>query len=195
MLTPTLPVAFTGAPGAYSEEAARRLFGPTAPTLTCRDLAEALDAVRTRRASHAVVPVENSMTGYFPGVVESLTDRPDAWVVGELVLPIRHALLGVRGARLDELAVVTSHQSALAQCRDWLRRLDVATRPSADTVTPSARRSLRWAGKPPPERGLIRPLALSTRNQGSLEPLGRARSACPTCRACRGRPASFAIWP
>ena len=130
---PVLPVAFTGAPGAYSQEAARRFFGRTHPTLTCADFQDAVGALVDGRASRAVVPVENSITGSFAGVPEALT-RIEVQVLGEIVLPIRHCLLGAPGARLEDLAVVRSHPTALSQCRDWLASWGVATRVSPDTA-------------------------------------------------------------
>jgi len=132
-LSTILPVAFSGAPGAYSEEAALRHFGPGAPTLTCPTAADAILAVDDGRAGHAVVAVENSITGPFAGVAEALFDCQVS-AVGEVILPIRHCLLGAQGARLDEIAVVTSHQIALSQCRDFLARWGVATRTSTDTA-------------------------------------------------------------
>lgn len=132
-LTSVLPVAFSGAPGAYSEEAALRHFGPGAPTLTCSTAADAIAAVADSRAGHAVIPVENSITGPFAGVAEALFEA-DVHVVSEVLLPIRHCLLAAPGARLDEIAVVTSHQIALSQCRDFLARWGVATRTATDTA-------------------------------------------------------------
>jgi prephenate dehydratase len=130
---PVLPVAFPGAPGAYSQEAARLFFDATYPTLTCGSSADAVQAVCARRASHAVVPVENSITGAFAGVPEALRGSVLV-IVGEVDLAMRHCLLGAPGARLDELAVVRSHPTALAQCRDWLAGWGVATRPASDTA-------------------------------------------------------------
>lgn len=131
-LTGVLPVAFTGAPGAYSEEAARRFFGRNAATLTCASAGEALDSIGTGRAARAVFPVENTVTGGYDGIVEALATR--GGVVGEIVLPIRHCLLAVPGTRLSELQEVVSHRSALIHCRDWLANWGVATRESTDTA-------------------------------------------------------------
>ena len=131
--TGILPVAFSGAPGAYSEEAARRFFGPGIPTLTCRSGPESVRAVTEGRAAYAVVSVENSITGPFAGVAESLCEHPLA-LLGEVVLPIRHCLLAAPGTRLEDVSVVTSHPSALSQCRDWLAGWGVATRPMSDTA-------------------------------------------------------------
>lgn len=133
MVSRNLPVAFSGAPGAYSEEAALRYFGAQTPTLTCESAKDALEAVAAGRAQHAVVPVENSVTGFFDGLVEALSERSELGVVGEVELPIRHCLMSVPGVHLEEIAVVTSHQSALSQCRDWLTSVGVSTRPAANT--------------------------------------------------------------
>jgi len=133
MVSKTLPVAFSGAPGAYSEEAALRYFGAKALTLTCETTRDALAAVCEGRASHAVVPVENTVTGFFDGLVEALSERSELGVVGEVELPIRHCLMAVPGTHLEDIAVVTSHQSALSQCRDWLTSVGVSTRPAPDT--------------------------------------------------------------
>lgn len=128
-----LPIAFSGAPGSYSEEAARRFFGQGEPTLTCDDARASIEAVATGRARRAVVAVENSITGCFAGVADALCDRPLS-VHGEVLLPIRHCLLGAPGTRVDEVSVVTSHPMALAHCRDWLARAGVATRTMPDTA-------------------------------------------------------------
>ena len=133
MVSTNLPIAFSGAPGAYSEEAALRFFGTKTLTLTCASSRDALAAVSEGRARHAVVPVENTVTGFFDGLVEALSERSELGVVGEVELPIRHCLMAVPGTRLDDVAVVTSHQSALSQCRDWLTSVGVSTRPAADT--------------------------------------------------------------
>ena len=132
-----LPVAFSGAPGAYSEQAARRFFGPRSATLTCGAGADALQAVAGGRARNAVLPVENTITGCFAGLTEELFQH-DVAVVGEVLVPIRHCLLGAPGSQLDDIAVVTSHPSALAQCRDWLATWGVATRPAPDTAAAAA---------------------------------------------------------
>ncbi len=133
MVTPILPVAYSGAPGAYSHQAAQRFFGSGRATLTCESARAALQAVGEGRAAAAVLPVENTVTGRYAGLVEAVSELETLGVVGEVVLPIRYCLMAVPGARLDDLALVTSHASALSQCRDWLAELGVATRPSSDT--------------------------------------------------------------
>lgn len=141
---PVLPAAFTGAPGAYSQEAARRFLGPSHPTLTCGNAEHAVAAVRDGRAGWVVLPVENSITGGFAGLPEALRSA-DLVMLGEVDLAVRHCVLAAPGARLDDIAVVRSHPTALAQCRDWLARWGVATRVSADTA--EAARELSRTGE------------------------------------------------
>jgi prephenate dehydratase len=141
---PQLPAAFTGAPGAYSQEAARRFLGSNHPTLTCGNASDAVAALRAGRAGHAVLPVENSITGGFAGVPEALREA-DLAIVGEVELAVRHCLLAVPGTRLEDVAVVRSHPTALAQCRDWLAQWGVATRVSGDTA--EAARELSRSGE------------------------------------------------
>ncbi len=133
MSTDLLPVSFCGAPGAYSEEAARRFFGAGCTTLTSADLAGTFEAVEDGRARAAVVAVENSVTGCFPGLADALVGRALA-ISGEIVLPLRHCLMGVPGARMEGVTEVVSHPSALGQCRDWIARSGLATRSSEDTA-------------------------------------------------------------
>ncbi len=135
LLPGLLPIAFTGAPGAYSEQAARRYFGPGATTLTCPSAVEALARVAAQQAGGAVFPVENTVTGGYEHIVEALTGLgPDLAIVGELSMPIRHCLLAAPGARLSELREVVSHPSALVHCRDWLANWGVSTREATDTA-------------------------------------------------------------
>ena len=73
--------AYQGAPGAYSEEAAHRLLGPTASMLPRRSLEHVFEAVSAGGARHGVVPVENTLSGTVPNVYELLLSH-DLRVVG-----------------------------------------------------------------------------------------------------------------
>ena len=128
-----LPVSFCGAPGAFSEEAARRYFGAVCSTLTSSGLEAALGAVEDGRCKAAVIAVENSITGTFTGFADALADRK-LEITGEVVLPIRHCLMAVPGSRLEGLTEVISHPSALGQCRDWIAKVGLAQRASDDTA-------------------------------------------------------------
>lgn len=113
--------AYQGAPGAYSEQAARALLGSTARLMPCATLEQAVDAVVDGRALHAVVPVEDALSGSVPAVYEILLSR-NLVVTGETVMNIDHVLVAQPGATLRNIRRVMSHPIALAQCSDFFRQ-------------------------------------------------------------------------
>ena len=78
-------------------------------------------AVQGGRAAGAVLPLENSLGGTVGEAVDALLHTELA-VVAELLLPVRHQLLGVPGASLETIEQVASQQPALAQCEAFLAR-------------------------------------------------------------------------
>ena len=56
------------------------------------------DALESEAADRAVVPVENSLDGVIERNYDLMLRHPNIHVVGELLLPINHCWLEVRGA-------------------------------------------------------------------------------------------------
>ena len=54
------PIAFQGARGAFSEEAARKLLGPRVAVLPCERFEDVFRSLQEGRAEGAVVPIENT---------------------------------------------------------------------------------------------------------------------------------------
>ncbi len=130
-------VAFQGARGAFSEEAAVALFGDRVE-LVPRPTFEALfAAVGEGRADCALVPLENTIAGSVHRSYELLLSSA-LYISGEVIIPVRHYLIGCAGARLEEIRTVESHPVALAQCARFfaahpeIRRL--ATEDTAGSV-------------------------------------------------------------
>jgi prephenate dehydratase len=113
--------AYQGAPGAYSEQAAQTLLGMEARLMPCATLEQAFEAVEDGRANHAVVPVENAISGTVPQVYELLLEH-DLLVSGETVINIDHVLVAPPGTKRRDLSRVLSHPIALAQCADFFRQ-------------------------------------------------------------------------
>jgi prephenate dehydratase len=114
-----LKVAFQGVHGAYSEDAARQHFGEEVETLPCAEFIDLFAAVDEGRATHGVLPVENTIEGSVT-VANDLLLESDLSVVGEILLPIRHCLIGQPEASLSDIRRVYSHPQALGQCRNYL---------------------------------------------------------------------------
>ena len=113
--------AYQGAPGAFSEDAARALVGDDVPLLPCWKFEDVFLAVESGRAAHGVLPIENTLAGSVQASYDLLAER-SLTIAGETVQRIRHALLAPRGSGVGALRQVLSHPVALAQCEGFFRR-------------------------------------------------------------------------
>jgi len=114
-------IAFQGATGAYSEAAALKAW-PHAETVPLDSFDDVFAAVAAGRASHGILPVENSIGGSIHRNYDLLLDH-DLPIVGEVELPVIHNLLALPGVGLPDVRRVFSHPQALAQCERFLRTL------------------------------------------------------------------------
>jgi prephenate dehydratase len=131
----TLRVAFAGERGAFAEEAAHAIW-PDVDTLSVRSVADVTRTVQHGDADAGILPVENSVAGGVTAAYDALNDAEGLHAIAETILEVRQCLVGIPGATIDGLRVVTSHPVALAQCSAFLRGLnDVSEQPASDTAT------------------------------------------------------------
>jgi prephenate dehydratase len=111
-------VAFQGERGAFSEEAARKLVGPRIEVLPCPRFEDAFRSLKERRATGAVVPIENTLAG---SVHENydLLQRFQLPIVAETSVRIMHNLIALKPVKFSEIRRVFSHPVALNQCQDF----------------------------------------------------------------------------
>jgi prephenate dehydratase len=128
-----MKVAYQGEPGAYSERAVRSVFADADP-LPCDTVRHAFSRVTSGEASFGVVPLENSQAGSVNETYELLANSSLLRIVGEAVVRVDHALLGVPGARLEDVRRARSHWQALAQCEDFLSAMRIEPVPEHDTA-------------------------------------------------------------
>jgi len=114
-------IAYQGEPGAYSEAAALR-FAPSTDLLPCRSFDEVVAAVTDGRATHGILPMENSIGGSIHRNYDLLVEH-ELPIVGEVELMVDHCLLALPGTRLEDVKVVYSHPQALAQCERALEEM------------------------------------------------------------------------
>jgi len=125
-------IASQGEPGAYSEAAAL-LFSPHTETLPCKTFDEVFDAVLHKRATHGIVPMENSIGGTIHRNYDLLVDH-EIPITGEVELDVIHCLQALPGTRIEDVKIVYSHQQALAQCERYLKDLGVTVEAVYDTA-------------------------------------------------------------
>lgn len=110
-----MQIAIQGESGSFSHEAALK-FESQAAIVPCSFSAEVFAQVVGGKVDAAVIPIENSLAG---SVVEhyDLLLTQEVAVERELLLRIRHNLIGVPGTSIERVHRVYSHPVALAQCR------------------------------------------------------------------------------
>jgi chorismate mutase / prephenate dehydratase len=113
-----LRVAFLGPEYSYTHLAAAGRFGASATFVPADSIAGVFAAIDAGQAELGVVPVENSTEGSVTLTLDLLIDTP-LQIVGELMLPVRHALLSLSGERAA-IRKIISHQQSLGQCRAYL---------------------------------------------------------------------------
>jgi hypothetical protein len=152
-------LAYQGEPAAYSEAAALQYGGPHAETLPCQSFEDVFDAVSLRKATHGVVPLENSIGGTIHRNYDLLLDH-DLTISGEVELDVVHCLQALPGTKIGDIKVVYSHPQALAQCERYLKDLGASVEAVYDTAggrNSSPRRKLAGAAAlavTPRRRGL-----------------------------------------
>lgn len=114
-------IVFQGLEGAYSQQAMEKFFGENCDSFHVDSWKDAMNAIKDRRADYAVLPIENSSAGIVSENYDLLVEY-DNYIVGEQILKVNHALLGVEGAEESDITSVFSHKQSLMQCSDFLEQ-------------------------------------------------------------------------
>jgi prephenate dehydratase len=133
---PAGTIAFQGEPGAYSDLACRHVF-PAMTTLPCAAFEDAFAAVREGRAGLAMLPIENSVAGRVADIHHLMPDS-GLFIIAEHFERVKHHLLALPGAGLDQIRTVRSHVHALSQCRNFIRAQGLLPVVRADTAGSAA---------------------------------------------------------
>ncbi len=134
-------IAYQGEPGANSHIACADVY-PGWETLPCASFEDAFTAITEGRADLGMIPIENSLAGRVADIHHFLPDS-GLNIIGEYFLPIHFHLLGLKGAKIEDLRSVYSHVHALGQCRKIIKRLGLKAVTTGDTAG-SAREVAEW---------------------------------------------------
>ena len=114
-------IALQGEIGSFSEMAALQYFGTDIAIIPCASFEEVAQAVNTKKADYAILPIENSQTGGINNVHDLLLNV-NLFAIGEVKLKIEHCLIGHHGMEAGQIEKIYSHPQALAQCEKYLLR-------------------------------------------------------------------------
>ena len=126
-------VAFQGERGAFSEDAATKLFGTNIDFVPRMSLREVFELVTQDKVEFGVVPLENSQAGSINDTYDLLLVYP-LNVFAEVILKVSHCLMALPGEKLEDIRTIYSHPQALAQCDEFLSKLKVEIVPNYDTA-------------------------------------------------------------
>ncbi len=127
-------VAFQGAVGAYSEEAAVHFFSSSTNVKPCESLEEVFKAVeQDDEVQFGIAPIENSLEGSISQTYDLLLDS-SLKVCGEIELKVSHCLIANPRATLSSIKKIYSHPQALGQCQAFIKHLNCELIPTYDTA-------------------------------------------------------------
>jgi len=115
-----IKIAYSGVEGAFAYIAAARIF-PEGNYVSYPDFKSAYNAVADGECDCAVLPIENSYAGEV-GQVMDLMFKGSLYVNGVYDLQIKQNLLGIQGARVEDIKCVVSHPQALSQCAAYIKK-------------------------------------------------------------------------
>lgn len=113
-------VACQGVQGAYSQEASERFFKMPKIIYT-KNFKGVFAAIDKGLCRYGVLPIENSTAGSVNQVYDLLKSY-DFHIVKSMRVKIEHCLLVNKGVQKSDIKEVISHEQALSQCDDYLRR-------------------------------------------------------------------------
>lgn len=113
------PIAYSGEPGAFAEDAVIAAFGD-AERSGLAGFRAVFEAVTAATARAGVVPIESLVGGTVREVYDLLLEF-ELGIVGEVVVPVELCLAALPGERLEDVERVYSHVQALGQAERFLR--------------------------------------------------------------------------
>src|SRR5580698_4474956 len=114
-------IAFQGARGAFSEEAARKLVGADIAVLPCERFEDVFKNLKSGAVAGAAVPIENTLAGSVHENYDHLVSF-ELPIVAETSVRIVHNLMAPQGVPFSKIRRVFSHPVALNQCLDFFAK-------------------------------------------------------------------------
>lgn len=114
-------IVYLGPEGSYSNQAMDDYFGKEVNSFPAGSFREIMEAIQSGKAEYGVLPIENTSTGGITDIYDLLAEYEN-YIIGEHVVKIQHALLGVEGAKIEEIRTVYSHQQGIKQCNQFLEQ-------------------------------------------------------------------------
>ena len=126
-----MKIAYQGIEGSYSESCAKVMY-PDSKTIPCKTFDDVFKMADTDEEVMAIIPESNRTTGNIG--VEYLIFKYRLNIYEEKFYPINHCLLGVSGAKVQDIKNVYSHAQGLSQCSNFIKKNNLIENVRADTA-------------------------------------------------------------
>ena len=128
--------AYQGVPGSYSESCIKENYPECKELISCRTFQDAFELANNNADIKALVPEQNQLIGSIN--IETLIVKYKLNIIAEHFYAIDHFLLGVPGAKLDDIKDVYSHTAALSQTNHFIKKNKLRENVMADTAGSAA---------------------------------------------------------
>jgi len=133
----TTKVVYFGTQGSHTHQAMAEFFGDGVRAKSASTFREIMEVVNSGRVDYGILPIENSSTGGITDNYDLLMEY-DNYIVGEHYLKINQALLGLPGAKIENLTKIYSHPQGLMQCSTFFDKYPQIRQQEYDSTAAAA---------------------------------------------------------
>lgn len=115
-----IKVGYQGVKGSFSEEAMIEFFGENQNAVSYETFEDVFIGLQRNEIDYGILPFENSCTGAITAVYDLLS-KYGFYIVAEECIKIKQNLVGIKGAKLEDIEEVYSHPQGFEQSKIFLK--------------------------------------------------------------------------
>ena len=115
-----IKVGYQGVKGSFSEEALIEFFNENQNAVSYEKFEDVFIGLQKNEIDYGILPFENSCTGAITAVYDLLS-KYGFYIVGEECIKIKQNLVGIKGAKLEDIKEVYSHPQGFEQSKAFLK--------------------------------------------------------------------------
>lgn len=118
-----IKIGYQGVKGSFSEEAMIEFFGENQEAVNYEKFEDVFIGLANKQIDYGILPFENSCTGAITAVYDLLS-KYGFYIVGEECIKIKQNLVGIKGAKIEDIEEVYSHPQGFEQSKVFLKEHD-----------------------------------------------------------------------